>query len=88
MAVISTTQYIAGKLYTADRYSCQACPDDHMSMTVVGSAYTCACASGYTRVGVSGIGEQSCVLTALTNARKDQVAVASRVTYYDSAAEG
>lgn len=87
-AVVTRTQYIAGNLYTANRYACQSCPDPHMRMTVAGDAYTCACTTGYTLVGVSGIGNQSCVLTTLTNARKNQATVASRVTYYDSGAAG
>ena len=88
MAVVTNTQFIAGKQYVSDLYSCQSCPDAHMSMTVSSGAYSCACASSFTRVGVSGIGEQSCVLTTLTNAKKDSVATASQVTYYDSGAAG
>lgn len=87
-AIITGNQFIAGKWYLADLYTCQSCPDPLMSMSVVGGAYTCACPAAYSLVGVSGIGAQSCVLTSLTNARKDVVNAASQVRYYDSSAEG
>lgn len=86
--MITASQYIAGKLYEGDAYSCQSCPDTQMSMTVTSGQYSCACAAAYTLVGVSGIGEQSCVLTTLTEANKNDVAQASQVTYYDSRAAG
>lgn len=86
--MITTSQYIAGKAYVPDKYSCQSCPDPLMSMTVTSGAYSCACAASHTLVGVSGVGAQSCVLTTLTEANKNNVAQASLVTYYDSRAEG
>lgn len=87
-AVISTSAYIAGRYYTADSSICQFCPDPQMAMVVSSSSRSCECDASYTLVGVSGIGEQSCVLTTLTATHKNDVTAASRVTYYDSAAEG
>lgn len=43
--------------------------------------------SGFTLVGVSGIGEQSCLQTSITALHRNDVAAASQVTYY-GAAEG
>jgi hypothetical protein len=86
--VVTRAQYIAGHRYGVNFYACQSCPDPVMSMSVAGGAYTCACAAGYTLVGVSGIGNQSCVQTSLTNARKNSVTAASQVTYYGSGAAG
>jgi hypothetical protein len=59
-----------------------------MSMVVTSRSTTCECADSYTLVGISGIGEQSCVLTTLTNTHKNDVTAATRVTYYDTAAAG
>jgi hypothetical protein len=86
--VVTRAQYIAGHRYAVNFFACQSCPDPVMSMSVAGGAYTCACAAGYTLVGVSGIGNQSCVQTSLTNARKNSVTAASQVTYYGSGASG
>lgn len=89
MAVITTNTKIAGKSYTADAYTCQSCPDPLMSMSVTSTNnYVCTCPSGYTIVGVTSIGVQSCVLTTLTANFKNNVISASQVTYYDSAAAG
>ncbi|KAJ1415979.1 hypothetical protein B484DRAFT_157328 [Ochromonadaceae sp. CCMP2298] len=57
-AVVTKDVIIAGVQYYKDLYSCQACPDLLMSMTVSGSTYSCTCGTGYTLVGVSTIGEQ------------------------------
>ena len=46
--VITSGQVIAGKTYTADLTSCQACPDPLMSMSFSQSVYSCSCPSGYT----------------------------------------
>ncbi|CAN0101167.1 unnamed protein product, partial [Heterosigma akashiwo] len=48
----------AGVAYTADPYTCQACPDEHMYWTASG---TCACRSGYTLAGTEAIGETYCL---------------------------
>lgn len=86
--MVTSSRFIAGKYYFSDPYSCQFCPDPKMSMTLTAGAYSCTCAAGYTLVGVSGVGEQSCVLTSLTNTHKNDVTAASQVTYYDSGAAG
>ena len=60
-----------------------------MSMSVTSTNnYVCTCPSGYTIVGVTSIGVQSCVLTTLTANFKNNVISASQVTYYDSPAAG
>ena len=82
-SVVTTSGLIAGRYYTADRYSCQSCPDPHMTMSEAGGVYTCACDTGYTLVGVSGIGEQSCLLDNLVEPFLDRVNRARRVEYYD-----
>ena len=58
--VILTDMIIAGKEYTANAYSCQACPGAHMSMD---SSFACTCDATYTVTGVSTVGATTCVLS-------------------------
>jgi len=82
--VVTSDQVIAGWQYYADPYRCQACPDPVlMEMTVAGGTYSCSCISGYTLVGVSAVGNQSCVLSSLTAAFTAGEAAAAQVTFYD-----
>ncbi len=87
-ALISSSGYIAGRYYRASSYVCQFCPDAQMQMKVTSRSISCECSADYTLVGVSGIGEQSCVLTALTGTHKNDVTAAAQVTYYDTEAAG
>eukprot|EP01036_Dinobryon_divergens_P025709 gene25709-34286_t len=82
--VITSDQVIAGKTYTADLTSCQACPDPLMSMSFSLNVYSCSCPSGYTIVGVASIGPQSCIATAIAKSFLQVEAAASKVTYHDS----
>jgi meckelin len=64
MGVIPSSQLVAGVYYEKDLYSCRFCPDKLMTMTVSSSGIvSCSCPSGYTKVGQSSIGSQSCVKT-------------------------
>lgn len=81
------SQTIAGKYYYADRYSCQACPDPHMTMTVSSSTYTCSCASGYTQTGVSSVGELSCVYSGMIT-EFSSIEESASVVYYRAVADG
>lgn len=75
--VLSDTT-IAGKAYTADQYTCQSCPDEHMSMS---SAGVCTCDSDYTITGVSSIGGQSCVHSTMIAEFINVQSASSLVTY-------
>lgn len=88
-AVVSSSQYIAGAYYKADRYACQSCPDKNMQMSVSSSGvYSCVCDASYQLVGVSGIGPQSCVLTTNIQPFLSQAPAAYRVTYLLSSGSG
>ena len=81
-AVVTSSQYIAGMYYKADRYSCQSCPDQNMQMSVSSTGvYSCVCGASYQLVGVSGIGPQSCVLITNTQSFLSQTSAAYRMTY-------
>ena len=88
MAVVTSDQFIAGRYYYKDPYTCQSCPDTLMKMSVSSKTYSCHCPTTYTEVGVLGIGDSSCVLTTLTAPHKNEVQVASQVTYYGTEAAG
>lgn len=79
--VITTSGRIAGKVYTASRYLCQSCPDPLMTMSFVNNVYSCRCPTGYTIVGVNGIGPQSCVSTTLATPYIQELSSAIVVSY-------
>jgi meckelin len=79
--IITTNTLIAGREYSASAYKCQSCPDPLMSMLKTNGVYSCRCPSSYTIVGVSGIGEQSCILTSQANPFLQQLTTASIVPY-------
>eukprot|EP00981_Chlorochromonas_danica_P008890 scaffold2338_cov184-Ochromonas_danica.AAC.1 len=82
--VVTSDTVIAGKSYTGSRYQCQSCPDPLMTMSLVNGVYSCKCPTGYTITGVSGIGEQSCILTTLASSFLSLVTTASAVSYSQS----
>eukprot|EP01041_Mallomonas_annulata_P004874 gene4874-9718_t len=59
--VILKNSFISGKLYTSNLYECQKCPDKNMYFTYDSRGYICDCSVGYTKVGQSIVGEQSCI---------------------------
>ena len=63
--VVTSDVSIAGATYKANAYKCQACPDPRMTMSISNGVYVCTCDSGYSLLGVSSVGNQSCALTAL-----------------------
>jgi len=79
--VISVSQKVAGVWLEANPYACQSCPDEHMSMAITGDVASCSCASGYTKVGQTVIGSQSCLLTSLASPFVSSTTQASQVTY-------
>lgn len=84
-AVIKFDTTVAGVYYSADLYSCRACPDPLMTMTLSlsSSSYVCSCPSSYILTGVAAIEPQSCTETSLA---RDYQALALQsaplVTYY------
>ena len=77
-APVNTDTKIAGKSYTGDLYSCQSCPDEHMSMS---SSNVCSCDTGYTITGVTSVGEQSCVHSTMISEFTAVQTASSLVTY-------
>jgi meckelin len=74
-------QTISGKSYTASKYKCQYCPDPYMTMSYASSAYTCSCSVSYTKVGLSTVGEESCVLTSLASTFTGKASTAYVVSF-------
>eukprot|EP01038_Epipyxis_sp_PR26KG_P012906 gene12906-17295_t len=79
--VITYDTSIAGKNYKSNKYACQSCPDPNMKMSLTSGTYSCSCGTGYTTVGVTAIGAQSCLKTTLTTTYSSLVTKASQVTY-------
>ena len=80
LVVLSDTS-IAGKSYKGSKYICQTCPDPYMTMTYSSSTYSCTCGGSYTEVGVSSVGEQSCVLTTLASSFTGKASTAYTVSF-------
>ena len=80
-AVIEVSQSVAGVYYRANPLQCQACPDAHMSMSLVGTSASCSCASLYSKVGQSLLGAQSCVKTSLAAAFIANEQAAAQVSF-------
>ena len=60
--IVLFDQFVAGVQFRKDLYNCQSCPDVNMDfIESTGGAFVCQCRSGYTQIGQSSIGPQSCV---------------------------
>jgi meckelin len=79
--VVSEDTVIAGRFYSGNNYQCRSCPDPLMTMSVTGDVYGCTCPSGYSRTGVSSIGELECILTTKATAFIGQESLATQVEY-------
>jgi meckelin len=78
---------IAGQDYEADLYSCRSCPDENMAMTVTAGIGSCACGTGYIKVGEPIIGSQSCVETSLSDEYVQTAQSAAQVHYSSTIVE-
>lgn len=93
MGVVATTQFISGKEYVGDSYSCRSCPDSNMEMTISPSTYssstsptyTCSCLTNYVQFDMAKIGESYCLYsassTSVANVYHTNIDTLAEVTY-------
>jgi meckelin len=83
--VIAEATSVSGVLYEGDRYTCQACPSEHMSFARDGS---CACDTGYTQVGVEELGPPMCLESWRVNEVNVWQTASSHIVTYSPAGTG
>ena len=81
--VVTADGTYGGRFYSADLYSCQACPDSNMEFTTNdnGATFACTCKSGYEITGDPLIDEQSCVAQELYNEYQSSQSSSVNVRY-------